>query len=79
MGKNKQQEDFRWLEENFFTSEETSQILGISKQALASLVKRNKMPCVKKGKTMLFHRLDIEKRMSEQMQLRDKYRPYERF
>lgn len=36
-----QQIDFKWLEENFLTANEAATYLGISKQALLSLAKRD--------------------------------------
>ncbi|MBC1743394.1 helix-turn-helix domain-containing protein [Listeria welshimeri] len=72
-----QQIDFKWLEENFFTTNEAATYLGISKQALLSLAKRDVLPYIKKGNMVLFHRLDIELRLESQKSLREKYRPFE--
>ncbi|MBC1460146.1 helix-turn-helix domain-containing protein [Listeria welshimeri] len=72
-----QQIDFKWLEENFFTTNEAATYLGISKQALLSLAKRDVLPYTKKGNMVLFHRLDIELRLENQQSLRKKYRPFE--
>lgn len=72
-----QQIDFKWLEENFFTTNEAATYLGISKQALLSLAKRDVLPYTKKGNMVLFHRLDIELRLERQQSLRKKYRPFE--
>lgn len=43
-----QQIDFKWLEENFLTANEAATYLGISKQALLSLAKRDVLPLRKK-------------------------------
>lgn len=43
-----QQIDFKWLEENFLTANEAATYLGISKQALLSLAKRDVLPFTKK-------------------------------
>ncbi|EFR90053.1 DNA-binding protein, putative, partial [Listeria innocua FSL S4-378] len=51
--------------------------LGISKQALLSLAKRDLLPFTKKGNMVLFHRIDIELRLESQQSLRKKYRPFE--
>ncbi|MBC1458414.1 helix-turn-helix domain-containing protein [Listeria newyorkensis] len=64
------------LENYFFTTEEAATFLGISKQALSSLVKRGKLERVEKGQTCLFFKADLEKRKQEQVTLRKKYRPY---
>ncbi|AIS60516.1 helix-turn-helix domain-containing protein [Listeria ivanovii] len=72
-----QQIDFKWLEENFLTANEAAAFLGISKQALLSLAKRNVLPFTKKGNMVLFHRIDIELRLEKQQSLRKKYRPFE--
>lgn len=64
------------LEQYFLTTEEAAVFLGISKQALSSLVKRGKLERVEKGKINLFFKADIEKRKEEQLILRRKYRPY---
>lgn len=58
-----QQIDFKWLEENFLTANEAATYLGISKQALLSLAKRDVLPFTKKGNMVLFHRMDIELRL----------------
>ncbi|WP_427871263.1 helix-turn-helix domain-containing protein [Listeria aquatica] len=75
---NSQEKDRMWLNETFLTSEEAAAFLGISKQALLSLAKRHKIPSCKKGKMMLFHRIDLELRREKQTALRDKYRPYDK-
>ncbi|EAH4447928.1 helix-turn-helix domain-containing protein [Listeria innocua] len=72
-----QQIDFKWLEENFLTTNEAAAYLGISKQALLSLAKRDLLPFTKKGNMVLFHRIDIELRLESQQSLRKKYRPFE--
>ncbi|HDU6364336.1 TPA: helix-turn-helix domain-containing protein [Listeria monocytogenes] len=72
-----QQIDFKWLEENFLTANEAATYLGISKQALLSLAKRDVLPFTKKGNMVLFHRMDIELRLKNQQSLREKYRPFE--
>ncbi|EMX4398426.1 helix-turn-helix domain-containing protein [Listeria innocua] len=72
-----QQIDFKWLEENFLTTNEAATYLGISKQALLSLAKRDLLPFTKKGNMVLFHRIDIELRLENQQSLRKKYRPFE--
>ncbi|HBZ6387350.1 TPA: helix-turn-helix domain-containing protein [Listeria monocytogenes] len=72
-----QQIDFKWLEENFLTANEAATYLGISKQALLSLAKRDILPFTKKGNMVLFHRMDIELRLENQQSLREKYRPFE--
>ncbi|EAH0486494.1 DNA-binding protein [Listeria monocytogenes] len=72
-----QQIDFKWLEENFLTANEAATYLGISKQALLSLAKRDVLPFTKKGNMVLFHRMDIELRLEKQQSLREKYRPFE--
>ncbi|HAB0654802.1 TPA_asm: DNA-binding protein [Listeria monocytogenes] len=72
-----QQIDFKWLEENFLTAHEAATYLGISKQALLSLAKRDVLPFTKKGNMVLFHRMDIELRLENQQSLREKYRPFE--
>ncbi|EAD0635159.1 DNA-binding protein [Listeria monocytogenes] len=72
-----QQIDFKWLEENFLTANEAATYLGISKQALLSLAKRDVLPFTKKGNMVLFHRMDIELRFENQQSLREKYRPFE--
>ncbi|NVS41084.1 helix-turn-helix domain-containing protein [Listeria monocytogenes] len=72
-----QQIDFKWLEENFMTANEAATYLGISKQALLSLAKRDVLPFTKKGNMVLFHRMDIELRLENQQSLREKYRPFE--
>ncbi|EAD1219927.1 helix-turn-helix domain-containing protein [Listeria monocytogenes] len=72
-----QQIDFKWLEENFLTANEAATYLGISKQALLSLAKRDVLPFTKKGNMVLFHRMDIELRLENQQRLREKYRPFE--
>ncbi|EAG5527494.1 helix-turn-helix domain-containing protein [Listeria sp. FSL L7-0233] len=72
-----QQIDFKWLEENFLTANEAATYLGISKQALLSLAKREVLPFTKKGNMVLFHRIDIELRLENQQSLREKYRPFE--
>ncbi|EAE3507585.1 TPA: helix-turn-helix domain-containing protein [Listeria monocytogenes] len=72
-----QQIDFKWLEENFLTANEAATYLGISKQALLSLAKRDVLPFTKKGNMILFHRMDIELRLENQQSLREKYRPFE--
>lgn len=78
MEMNPQEKDRNWLNETFFTTEEAAAFLGISKQALLSLAKRNKIASSKKGKMMLFHRIDLEARREKQTALRDKYRPYDK-
>ncbi|MGU3764934.1 helix-turn-helix domain-containing protein [Listeria monocytogenes] len=72
-----QQIDFKWLEEKFLTANEAATYLGISKQALLSLAKRDVLPFTKKGNMVLFHRMDIELRLENQQSLREKYRPFE--
>ncbi|MBA3925990.1 type IV toxin-antitoxin system AbiEi family antitoxin domain-containing protein [Listeria rustica] len=64
------------LEKYFFTTEEAAAFLGISKQALSSLVKRGKIERVEKGQISLFFKDDLEARKDEQVSLRKKYRPY---
>ncbi|MBC1372675.1 helix-turn-helix domain-containing protein [Listeria booriae] len=64
------------LEKYFLTTEETAVFLGISKQALSSLVKRGKLDRIEKGKISLFFKDDVERRKQEQSELRRKYRPY---
>lgn len=64
------------LEKYFFTTEEAAMFLGISKQALSSLVKRGKIERVEKGQVSLFFRDDLEARKNAQVRLRKKYRPY---
>ncbi|MBC2674519.1 helix-turn-helix domain-containing protein [Listeria booriae] len=64
------------LEKYFLTTEETAVLLGISKQALSSLVKRGKLDRIEKGKISLFFKDDVERRKREQSELRRKYRPY---
>ncbi|MBC2188463.1 helix-turn-helix domain-containing protein [Listeria booriae] len=64
------------LEKYFLTTEETAVFLGISKQALSSLVKRGKLDRIEKGKISLFFKDDVERRKCEQSELRRKYRPY---
>ncbi|MBC1435650.1 helix-turn-helix domain-containing protein [Listeria rocourtiae] len=64
------------LEKYFLTAEEAATFLGISKQALSSLVKRGKLERVEKGQMSLFFKSDLEKRKQEQAILRKKYRPY---
>ncbi|MBC2309291.1 helix-turn-helix domain-containing protein [Listeria booriae] len=64
------------LEKYFLTTEETAVFLGISKQALSSLVKRGKLDRIEKGKISLFFKDDVERRRREQSELRRKYRPY---
>ncbi|EMG28654.1 hypothetical protein X560_1305 [Listeria fleischmannii 1991] len=73
----KQEQDRLFLEETFLTSEESANYLGITKQAIQSLAKRNILPHIRKGNVLLFHRLDIENRHATQEGLRKKYRPYE--
>nr|WP_226898768.1 helix-turn-helix domain-containing protein [Listeria monocytogenes] len=59
------------------TANEAATYLGISKQALLSLAKRDVLPFTKKGNMVLFHRTDIELRLEKQQSLREKYRPFE--
>nr|WP_157009543.1 helix-turn-helix domain-containing protein [Listeria monocytogenes] len=59
------------------TANEAATYLGISKQALLSLAKRDVLPFTKKGNMVLFHRMDIELRLEKQQSLREKYRPFE--
>nr|WP_152694120.1 helix-turn-helix domain-containing protein [Listeria monocytogenes] len=59
------------------TANEAATYLGISKQALLSLAKRDVLPFTKKGNMVLFHRMDIELRLENQQSLREKYRPFE--
>jgi excisionase family DNA binding protein len=73
----KQEQDRLFLEETFLTAEESANYLGITKQAIQSLAKRNILPHIRKGNILLFHRLDIENRHTKQEALRKKYRPYE--
>ncbi len=73
----KQEQDRLFLEETFLTSEESAKFLGVTKQAIQSLAKRNIIPHIRKGNVLLFHRIDIENRLAHQTELRKKYRPYE--
>lgn len=62
-----------FLKEELLNSAETAETLGITRQALHSLVKRGKMVPVKEAsKDRLFLREDVEKRKKESETLKDK-------
>ncbi|ANZ94994.1 MULTISPECIES: hypothetical protein [Brochothrix] len=65
------------LDNEFLSTQEVLDTLQITKQALYSLVLRNKIEQVQKGSVKLYFRSDIEKRRIEQAALRKKYRPYD--
>ncbi|WP_408868995.1 DNA-binding protein [Brochothrix campestris] len=65
------------LDNEFLSTQEVLDTLQITKQALYSLVLRNKIEQVRKGSVKLYFRSDIEKRLIEQEALRKKYRPYD--
>jgi DNA-binding transcriptional MerR regulator len=60
------------------TSAEAARLLGISRAALSSLVKRGKIHPIKETEgTRLFFKPDIEERLEQLKGLRSKFRPYD--
>ncbi|QQK75850.1 helix-turn-helix domain-containing protein [Salicibibacter cibarius] len=68
-----------YVSENVLSSGEAAEYLGVSKQALQSLVKREKVEIIKEiPRDRLFLKSDLDKRLEESKSLRDKYRPYDK-
>jgi len=72
-------EDFvKLVQSEVLTTSEVLEILGISRQTLSSLVKREKIVPIKElTRDKLFLREDIERRKEESKELQSKYRPYD--
>ena len=67
-----------FLEKEVLTSSEVIELLEISRQALHSLVKREKLvPFKEVSRDKLFLREDVMHRKSESDALKPKYRPYD--
>jgi len=67
-----------FLEKEVLTSSETIELLGVSRQTLHSLVKREKLiPFKVVSRDKLFLREDVEIRKNESESLKTKYRPYD--
>lgn len=71
------EEALQLLDKHFMSIKEVMDYLGISRSALTSLVKREKVTQLEKGGVKLFMREEIEKRKAEQPELQQKFRPYE--
>lgn len=65
------------LENEFLSTTEAMELLGISKPAFSSLVKRGKINQIDKRGAKLYLKRDIMQRLEEQEQLRKKFRPYD--
>ena len=75
----KTEEELRqFLAKEALTTPEAMELLGITKQALNSLVQRGKLKPLKELKTVkLFLRLELLERKNEAEELKKKYRPYD--
>ena len=75
----KTEEELRqFLAKEVLTTPEASEFLGISKQAMNSLVQRGKLKPIKEFKAIkLFLRSEIEERKKEADELKKKYRPFD--
>jgi excisionase family DNA binding protein len=66
------------IEQELMSTNEVSELLSVTVQAVRSMVKRGKLvPLKDDGHLRLFWRKDIEQRKQELETLRPKYRPYE--
>ncbi|WP_157336151.1 helix-turn-helix domain-containing protein [Paenibacillus lutrae] len=66
------------VNEHILAVPEVIKELGITNQALSSLIERGKlMPIKKVGRTRLFLRQDVEERKQEATLLKEKYRPFD--
>jgi predicted XRE-type DNA-binding protein len=65
------------LEKEFLSTSEAIEVLGITKSAFMSLVKRNKLEQINKGGAKLYLKRDVQQRLEEQEELRKKFRPYD--
>lgn len=65
------------LDQYFVSTNEALDMLQISRQSFYSLINRKKITRVKKGGAVLYFRDEIMTRMSNQVWLREKYRPFE--
>lgn len=66
------------LNTQFLSTTEACEILGITKAAFTSLVRRGKIEQIDKRGAKLYLKRDIVRRLEEQDSLRKKYRPYDR-
>ncbi|AIF68377.1 hypothetical protein GZ22_18235 (plasmid) [Terribacillus saccharophilus] len=65
------------LENEFLSTTEAYEMLGITKPAFMSLVKRRKIEQIDKRGAKLYLKQDIMQRLEEQDSLRKKFRPYD--
>ncbi|SEO06678.1 hypothetical protein SAMN04489762_3399 [Terribacillus saccharophilus] len=65
------------LENEFLSTSEAYEMLGITKPAFMSLVKRGKIEQIDKRGAKLYLKRDIMQRLEEQGSLRKKFRPYD--
>ncbi|MCR2044637.1 helix-turn-helix domain-containing protein [Anaerosalibacter massiliensis] len=61
---------FKFIDENIMDTEEVTKYLGISRQRLYDLIKKDILVPIRKG---IYLREDAEKRKEEQGELREKY------
>lgn len=71
------EEALQLLDEHFLSTKEATKYLGITPQALNSLVRRKKITLIEKEGVKLYLRGEIEQRKAEQPELQHKFRPYE--
>ncbi|MGY3777623.1 helix-turn-helix domain-containing protein [Isobaculum melis] len=67
----------KMLNDQFVSTMEAVEILGISRRAFQSLVTRGKIDQIKKNGATLYFKPEIEERKMQQVELRKKYRPYD--
>jgi len=77
MNKFTREELLEILEKEFLSTSEAIEVLGITKSAFMSLVKRNKLEQINKGGVKLYLKRDVQQRLEEQEGLRKKFRPYD--
>lgn len=61
---------FKFVSDNIMDTKEVTEYLGISRQRLYDLIKKDIIVPIRSG---IYLRADVEKRESEQKSLRDKY------
>ncbi|PAF20073.1 hypothetical protein CHH49_18055 [Terribacillus saccharophilus] len=78
MAKFSEEELLKILDEEFLSTREAADTLGISERAVASLVSRKKLRQINKSGAKLYLKSDILKRKEQQGDLREKFRPYDK-
>ncbi len=68
----------RFITDEIMTTPEALEYLGITRQALSSLIQRGKLKPIKEYKTArIFFKTDLEERKKEVKELNKKYQPYD--